>query len=148
MAENWSVANVAQFLITPPAVILPVMRQGRFEIFIFNIKFSNPKINQIFSTFSTDLPDKWICRQCLQGKEPQSLNSPDEKSAYNSLASDAAKVNPTQFSIPSNVGASVSLPGMAKPKPAQVLLINFSPSRSKTIFPIFAENNVCLIFSL
>lgn len=33
MAENWSVANVAQFLITPPAVILPAMRQERFEIF-------------------------------------------------------------------------------------------------------------------
>jgi len=70
---------------------------------------------------AADLPDKWICRQCLQGREPQSLNSPDEKSAYNSLASDAAKVNPTQFSIPTNVGASVSLPGMAKPKPAQLL---------------------------
>ena len=40
MAENWSVASVAQFLITRPAVILPVMRQERLEIFILNIKCS------------------------------------------------------------------------------------------------------------
>ena len=70
---------------------------------------------------ASDLPDKWICRQCLQGRDFSGSNSPDEKSVYNSLASDAAKVNPTQFSIPSNIGASVSLPGMARPKPSQVL---------------------------
>ena len=68
---------------------------------------------------ASDLPDKWICKQCRTVRE-SSVDDTEDKNPFIKLEGESVSVNPVQFSIPSNLSNCLSLPGMARPKPAQV----------------------------